>query len=238
MDVSVEGLTVEVRDRVGFVTLDRQERRNALSVAMRQAIERICADVDDDPDVDVLVLRALGPVFCAGADLTEIRELGGSLPSTDPGAALRSVGKPVLCAVGGACVTGGLELALSCDLVVASDRARFRDTHARLGALPRWGLSVLLPRAVGVTKAKEMTLTGAFVDAEEALRVGLVTRVVAHDELDAVVAALAAEIVAGDAPAQRASLDLYERGVGLGPDEAFELERTVGQDFMRDRPFQ
>ena len=89
MDGSVEGLTVEVRDRVEFVTIDREERRNALSVAMRQAIERICADVDDDPDVDVLVLRAIGPVFCAGADLTEIRELGGALPPTDPGAALR-----------------------------------------------------------------------------------------------------------------------------------------------------
>ena len=234
MEGSVDGLTIEVRDRVGFITLDRQERRNALSLAMRQAIERICAAVDDEPDVDVLVLHAVGPVFSAGADLTEIRELGGALTPTDPGAALRSVDKPVLCAVGGACVTGGLELALSCDLIVASDRARFRDTHARLGVLPRWGMSALLPRAVGVAKAKEMTLTGAFVEAEEALRIGLVTRLAPHDELDATVEALAAEIVAGNARAQRASLDLYDRGIGLTLAEAVELERVASQGFTLD----
>lgn len=231
MNISVEGLRVEVRDRVAFLTLDRQERRNALSLAMRQAIEQLCAGIDDDPDVDVLVLRAAGPVFCAGADLTEIRELGGALAPTDPGAALRSVGKPVLCAVDGACVTGGLELALSCDLIVASHRARFRDTHAQLGVLPRWGMSALLPRAVGLAKAKQMTLTGEFVDAAEALRIGLVADVVPHDQLDDTVAALAAAIVAGNARAQRAALDLYDRGVGATLDEALDLERVASQAF-------
>jgi enoyl-CoA hydratase len=231
-DCGVEGLRVEVRDRVGWVTIDRPERRNALSLAARLALEAICTAVDDDDAVDVLVLAAVGPVFCAGADLIEIRELGDALVSTDPGAALRSVGKPVIAAVGGACVTGGLELALSCDLIVASTAARFRDTHARIGVLPRWGMSALLPRAVGIAKAKEMTLTGAFVDADEALRIGLVSRVVAPAELDATVAALAAEIAACDPRAARASLDLYDESSGMPLAAALRAEQAASIAFM------
>ena len=86
---------------------------------------------------------------------------------------------------------------LSCDIAIASDRARFADTHAKLGALPRWGMSALLPRAVGLAKAKEITATGAFVDADEALRIGLVNHVVPHDELAARTRALCAAIVGG-----------------------------------------
>ncbi|MCB0996293.1 MAG: enoyl-CoA hydratase [Acidimicrobiales bacterium] len=227
IDAAVEGLRVEVSDRVAILTIDREHRKNSLTLAMRQAIEQICATVDDDPDVDVLVLSAVGSVFCAGVDIKEVGELGGSLTPTDPGAALRSVAKPVLCAVGGACVSGGLELALSCDLIIASEQARFADTHARLGALPRWGLSALLPRAVGLAKAKEMTITGNFVDAAEALRLGLVTRVVPDGELDAAVRALAADIVSNDQRAVRGSLDLYDRGAWCSVAEALDIEREV-----------
>lgn len=224
---AVEGLRVEVRDRVAVLTIDREERKNALTVAMRQALEVICGAVDDDDEVDVVVLAAVGPVFCAGVDIKEVGELGSAATPTDPGAALRSVAKPVLCAVGGACVSGGLELALSCDLIVASDRARFADTHARLGALPRWGLSALLPRAVGLAKAKEMTITGNFVDAETALGFGLVTRVVPHDQLLEATLALAADIVSNDQRAVRASLDLYDRGAWCSVTEALVLEREI-----------
>src|SRR5947208_10016413 len=90
---------------------------------------------------------------------------------------------PVLCAANGPCVSGGLEMALRASFVIASERARFADTHARLDAVPRWGLTALLPRAVGIRKAREMSITGNFVGAEEALRIGLVNHVVPHDEL-------------------------------------------------------
>ncbi len=138
---------------------------------MRQRLEALCAEVDGRDDVDVMILTGVDPVFCAGADTKEIARLGASLPPTNPGAALRAVDKPVICAVNGPCVTGGLEVALSCDFIVASERATFADTHARLGVLPRWGLSALLPAAVGVRRAKEMTSTGRFVTASEALAV-------------------------------------------------------------------
>src|SRR5439155_22232515 len=99
------------------------------------------------------------------------------------GRALQTLTKPVICAVNGACVSGALEIALSSTFVVASERARFADTHARLGVVATWGLTALLPRAVGVRKAAEMSITGNFVDAEEARQLGLVNHVVPHDEL-------------------------------------------------------
>jgi enoyl-CoA hydratase len=180
------------------------------------------------------VLTAVDPVFCAGADIKEIAALGAALTPTNPGGALRSIAKPVIAAVNGACVTGGLELVLSCDIVLASDRARFADTHAKLGALPRWGMSALLPRAVGVAKAKELTATGRFVDAEEALRIGLVNHVVPHDDLPSRARDLAAAIVTGNQPAIRASIDLYDRGDGLSLGDALALEAETTSKWTVD----
>lgn len=232
--MSVEGLRSEIQDRVRIVTIDRAEKKNALTAAMRAGLEAICAEVDADPGVDVLLLTATDPVFSAGVDIREVGEQGTRLRPTDPGRALRAVEKPVIVAVNGACVSGALEIALSCDFIVASQQARFADTHARLGALPRWGLSALLPRAVGLAKAKEMTLTGNFVGAEEALRIGLVNRVVAHDRLREEALALAADIVSSDARAVRASLDLYDRGAGLSTADALALEDRLSLAWQVD----
>lgn len=232
--MDVEGLRSEIVDRVLVVTLDRAAKKNALTVAMRQALERICAEIDADPAVDVLLLTASDPVFSAGVDIREVGALGSEMPATDPGRALRAVGKPVLAAINGACVSGALEIALSCDFLIASERARFADTHARLGALPRWGLSALLPRAVGVAKAKEMTITGNFMAADEALRFGLVNRIVDHDRLRAEALAVATDVISSDARAVRASLDLYDRGAGLSLADALALEEEVSLAWQVD----
>src|SRR4029077_11656401 len=141
---------------------------------------------DRDDSVKAVIVTGTDPVFTAGVDFKE------KDPTFDPrqrqfrvnpGRALRAVRTPVVCAVNGACVSGGLEIALSATFVVASDRARFADTHARLDVVPAWGLTALLPRAVGLQKARELSLTGNFVDAQEALRIGLATHVVPHDDL-------------------------------------------------------
>ncbi len=228
----------ELRDEgILVLTIDRPERKNALSVAMRQELERICAEVDGDDAVRVVVLTAVDPLFTAGVDIKEVGERaasGEAAPPTDPGAALRAVRKPVLCAVNGACVTGGLELALSCDLILASERATFVDTHARLGALPRWGLSALLPQRVGGAKAKELTLTGAFVDAAEALRIGLVNHVWPHDELLPRTLAMAAQVAATDPRAVLASLELYDRGAGRSLEEALAFEAEAALTYQVD----
>src|SRR3984957_14663804 len=107
--------------------------------------------------------------------------------------------KPVVGAINGPAVTGGLELALQCDFLIASERARFADTHARVGVMPGWGLTVLLPQAIGLRRAKEMSLTGNYMDAAEALAVGLVNRIVTHDELLPTALALGRDIVSNDA---------------------------------------
>lgn len=229
-----DGWRVETIERVRWLTIDRPERKNALTQQMRVDLTEMLATVDDDDDVDVVVLAAVDPVFCAGVDIKEVGDLGPNLQPTDPGAALRAVTKPVLCSVNGACVSGGLEIALSCDWIVASERARFADTHARLGALPRWGLSAMLPRAVGVAKAKEMTLTGNFVGADEALRLGLVTQVWPHDELGERTAALAADIVTGDQRANQASLELYDAGSGASLADALLLEAERARTYTVD----
>ena len=162
---------------------------------MRNALIDLVADADVDADVHAVVITATDPVFSAGVDFKESMQ---PVPSGDGArCAVASTGPcartprrhcapcitPTICAVNGACVSGALEIALSCTFAVASDRARFADTHARLNVVAGWGLSALLPRAVGVRKAREMSITGNFVDAEEALRIGLVNHVVPHDEL-------------------------------------------------------
>ncbi len=127
-------------------------------------------------------LTGSDPTFTAGVDLKERLAGGVPLPRVrpNPGEVLRSFSKPVICAVNRPCVTGGLEIALSCTFVVASERAAFKDTHARLGLMPGWGLSALLPRAIGMRLAADMTVTGRVVDAAGP-QVGLVNTVVAHD---------------------------------------------------------
>jgi enoyl-CoA hydratase len=121
------------------------------------------------------------------------------------------MGTPVIGAINGAAVTGGLELALYCDILIASENARFADTHARVGLLPTWGLSVRLPQKVGIGLARRMSLTGDYLSAQDALRAGLVTEVVAHDDLLPAARRVAASIVGNNARAVRALLESYHR---------------------------
>ncbi len=228
-------LLVERADGVVVLTLHRPEARNAMNAAMREALLAELRRADGDDDVAAVVLTGTDPVFSAGADLKESLANGLPVrPRTNAGQALRAMATPVICAVNGACVTGALEVALSCTFIVASERARFADTHARVGLLPGWGLSALLPRAVGLRKAREMTITGNFVDAGEALRIGLVNEVVAHHELLPRALQLAADIGSADMAAVRASLALYDRGHGATLAHALGLEAEAVANWRLD----
>lgn len=214
-------------DGVRVVTFDRPEAKNALTLAMRTAFIDIVAESDADPAVRAIVVTGADPAFTAGVDFKE--RIGGPRRPVDwalrpdPAAALRAALTPSICAVNGPCVSGGLEIALSATFAVASERARFADTHARLNVVPGWGLTALLPRAVGLRRAREMSITGNFVDAPEALRLGLVNHVVAHDDLLAFTLGLASDIAAQPAVAE--ILRLYNRGDGLSLADALALER-------------
>ena len=244
--MSQENVLVDTRDGIRTITLHRPDKRNAMTREMRAELVHLAAEVDGDPDVAVVVVTGTDPAFSAGVDLGEIGSgraadaVPGSsddtAPTTNPGTAFRAVRTPVLAAVNGPCFTGALEIALSCDVIVASDRATFGDTHARFGLLPFWGMSALLPERVGRTRARELSLTGRTVDAAEALRIGLVEHVVAHDDLLPFTWALAADIVAADRSAVLGMQDLYDFGTGRTLDErlACEAELALAHPFDRE----
>jgi enoyl-CoA hydratase len=140
--------------------------------------------------------------------------------------------KPVIGAINGAAVTGGLEFALYCDILIASEQARFADTHARVGLLPTWGLSVRLPQKVGVGLARRMSLTGDYLSAADALRAGLVTEVVPHEDLLPTARKLAASIVGNNQNAVRALLASYHRIDAAQTDAALWIEATSAKQWM------
>jgi len=215
----------EVSDRIATITIDREQARNSLDLASLDALKAASARAEADNDVDVVILTAVGSVFSAGLDLKSLSS--GEidvLAHTRLGNPWTGRTKPMIAAVNGPAITGGLELVLNCDIAVASTEAAFADTHTRVGILPFWGMSVLLPRSVGRRNATWMTLTGDFIDADIALRFGLVVEVVAPDELQSAARAIATVIANNDQPGVRAMLGLYRDGAGLPNDTAQELE--------------
>jgi enoyl-CoA hydratase len=219
---------VDVTDSVATVTLNRPERRNAISSQLLAALASALAGLDQSQDVHAIVLTGADPAFCAGLDLGELEladsALAVSAPADRP---VPELGTPLIGAINGAAVTGGLELALNCDLLVASERAQFADTHARIGIQPGWGLTVLLPEAIGLRRAREMSATGNFVDARTALAWGLVNHVVPHAELLGFARQLAADIASNDHDAVRAIYSTYRQGSLMTGAEAMALETRV-----------
>jgi len=210
-----EVVLVDVTDRVATITLNRPESRNALSRDLRRELPKAVAATDARDDVDVLILTGADPAFCAGLDLKELGSGGNTdaaAPRDEYRGAVPPTTKPLIGAINGAAITGGFELALNCDFLVASERARFADTHTRVGIQPGWGLTVLLAEAVGVRRAREMSATGNFLDAQTALTWGLVNHVVTHDELLPFCRSLAADIVSNDAAAVRQIMASYDEG--------------------------
>lgn len=233
-------LRIETSDRVRTITLNRPEARNALNTPLQRAAATALTGADADDTVDVVILTGTDPAFCAGLDL---KELGGSAenlrgvlddPADSPFTALVRMTKPVIGAINGPCVTGGFELALACDFLVASERAAFADTHARVGLTPGGGMSVNLPQSIGLRKAKEMSLTGNYIDATDAHRIGLVNHVVAHAELLPRAEALAREIASNDQRAVRNLKQLYDNGAKLPAGEAWRLEQRLFRTWTID----
>ncbi|MGA0863874.1 MAG: enoyl-CoA hydratase [Ilumatobacteraceae bacterium] len=208
----------EVSERIATITLNRPEKRNALSSEVLALLPRLMERAENDADVDVVILTGADPAFCAGLDLAELGDTAANLRGTGAdgspnGSGVRgpfpTMTKPLIGAVNGVAITGGFELALNCDFLVASRRAKFGDTHSRVGVMPGWGLTVLLPQAIGVRRAREMSFTGNFMDADEALSFGLVNRVVSHDDLIPTVRRIALDIIGNDQPGVRQIRSTY-----------------------------
>jgi enoyl-CoA hydratase len=222
-------LLIGTQDRVRTLTLNRPQARNALSRELRRRFFQALRDAEADDDVDVVILTGTDPVFCAGLDL---KELGDTTELPDISPQWPPMNKPVIGAINGAAVTGGLEFALSCDILIASEQARFADTHARVGLLPTWGLSVRLPQKVGVGLARRMSLTGDYLSAADASRAGLVTEVVPHDELLPTARRVAASIVGNNQKAVRALLGSYHRIDAAHTDAGLWIEAMSAKQWM------
>jgi enoyl-CoA hydratase len=231
--VSDPVILTDVSEGIAVVTMNRPDARNALNTELRRAIPQRLRELDARPDVSVMVLTGADPAFCAGLDLKELSSNG---LSADPDATAPPFGeltKPLIGAVNGVAVTGGLELALGCDLLLASERARFADTHARVGVMPGWGLTVLLPQAVGIRRARQMSFTGNYVDAATALAWGLVNEVVPHRRLLDRARELAADM-ASVPPDGLAGIKAAYRAASSPSDEpALAAESRFSRDWSR-----
>jgi enoyl-CoA hydratase len=224
-------------DGVAMLTLNRPQAMNALSRELLDELARAIGECAADERVRVLILTGAGRAFCAGLDLKELGAGSGRVGAAarpshgDPVGALDRCSKPVIGAINGAAVTGGFELALACDVLLASSNARFADTHARVGLASGWGLSQKLSRAVGIYRARETSLGGRWVSAEQAAAWGFVNRVVAPAELLPAARALAADMLL----AQPGMLERYKAtiddGFALAFGEAMALERRRAHEF-------
>lgn len=214
----------EVRDLVAIVTLNRPTRRNALSGSLLTGLRAALSDLNTRPHVRAIVLTGADPAFCAGLDLTELGQPGSPLSSATAGPVIPELAKPLIGAINGVAVTGGLELALACDFLVASELARFADTHARMGIQPGWGLTVALPEAVGLRRAREMSATGNFIGARTALEWGLVNHVLPHEELLGFAVQLAADATSTDPDALQRIFTTYREGSRVTAGEAAAVE--------------
>ena len=227
-------LLVEIADAVAVVTLNRPEAMNALSKALRAALHEALVKLDADPAVKVIVLTGAGErAFTAGLDLKELggdpdglRAANATEPSENPAWAVIACKKPVIGAINGVAITGGFEVALACDVLICSSNARFADTHARVGITPGWGLSQKLSRLIGPYRAKELSLTGNFLDAQTAVDWGLANRVVAPADLMPAALKLASDMAEIDVDMLVGYKAMIDDGYELSMREGLELEQT------------
>ena len=220
---------------VTTVTMNRPEALNALSAGLRNRLTEVFTDLAEDSATEVIVFTGNGRAFTVGLDL---KELGGetaaaTVVNKDLGKAMLQVNKPIIGAINGYAITGGFELALMCDFMLASEQAKFADTHARVGVVPGWGLSQRLPRLIGINRAKELSLTGNFLDAATAYTWGLVNRVVAADELLATAQQLAKDIVSTEPVTRNAVRHIMDAGWHTSLTEGLVIERDANREHAK-----
>lgn len=211
---------------IATVTLDRPQSRNALSGQLIRELRTKMHRLDADPDIRVIVLTGAGSAFCAGLDLVELRTTAENLTESagGPGRPWAEGNTPVIAAVNGPAYTGGLEIVLHCDIVIAAPSAVFADTHVRVGVMPGWGMSFLLPAAIGEYPARAMGLTGRPIDAMTAHRLGLVHEVVDDNQLLSRAKEIAADIALSEPASVTNILRVQRETAGLGRKEAYEAE--------------
>jgi len=232
----VNKVLLEKHDGYAIVTLNRPDAMNALSRELRADFVDAFAECTRDETIRVVILTGSGPAFCAGFDLKELASADADVAQEADNTVARAMEAfkgPIIGAINGHAVTGGFEMALACDVLIASDKARFADTHARVGILPGWGLSQKLPRLVGISRAKEISFTGSPVFARQAYEWGLVNHVVAEDELMPRAIAMAQEMCRCVPHILAQYKPLIDEGFCKPFDEALRWEESVAVESAR-----
>lgn len=237
-DVTERVLLVEKSEGIATLTMNRPAAMNALSAELRSELALAFEALSADRGVSAVILTGAGErAFTAGLDL---KELGGETDASpdvqnavgatrNPVRAMEAFDRPIIGAINGVAITGGFEIALACDILIGSTNARFADTHARVGIMPGWGLSQRLSRVIGVYRAKELSLTGNFLSAEQAERWGLLNRVVAPAELLPVCRQIARDIGSCQPGMVAAYKGVIDRGFGVTFDEGRRIEADVNR---------
>ena len=224
-----EVVIIEKKKGYALLTLNRTEAKNALSRELRAAFVVAFEDFQNDDDINVVIITGNGNAFCAGFDL---KELAGSESNAAEEAdnamaqAMAAFDGPIIAAVNGYAITGGFELVLACDVIVASSEARFADTHARVGILPGWGLSQKLPRMIGLSRAKQISLTGNTIDAQRACDWGLVNEVLSPTDLLPHCEQLAQDMNSCVMPVVKQYKQMIEDGFSMPLVDALEFEEA------------
>lgn len=240
----------EKKDGIARITLNRPQVLNAMNNAMLEEMSSALSDIESNEEICVLIITGAGRAFCTGMDLGEILGSGTTVPGTNSQQILdnpashpslcrriRNLPVPTICAVNGYSITGGLELTIACDIILASENAQFGDTHARVGLLPRGGgLTQILQRRMAPNRAREMTFTGNFLSAQDAWHFGLVNRVVPGDELLKVAEDMAREIVSCHQPTLRKLKYLINEGEKTTLEVSLLLEALEGSNWRAPDP--
>jgi enoyl-CoA hydratase len=235
-------LLVDRADGVAVLTLNRPRALNALSRELRHRLRAAFLELPRDGDVDVLIVTGAGRAFCAGLDLKELggeassqSEIAGAIGGGDESLldAMAACPLPIIGAVNGFAITGGFELALGCDVLIASTEARFADTHARVGILPGWGLSQRLSRAIGIYRAKELSFTGNYLSGTQAAEWGLVNRVVPPAELLPTCHALAQDMRSCPQDVLRAYKRVIDEGFATTSADGMRIEAKANREHAR-----
>lgn len=228
----------DVDNQIALITLNRPERRNAINQQLLVHLYNALDEVSRRSDVRVAIITGNGPSFCAGLDLDAIgrenlfdpRGDGSDLPDL-----MRACNKPIIGAVNGHAITGGFELALNCDFMIAAENAQFSDTHARIGIHPGWGMTQLLQQTVGQRRAKQISFACQPIYAHTALAWGLVNEVLPREHLLERAKTLAAQIVQAD-PCLLGIIKSLIENRNRGPlEQAFDKERSGFKQFLRDQ---
>jgi len=233
-------IILEHQGTTTLITINNPKSHNALSSNVMNALIEALEALSKDKSVQAIVLTGAGSkAFCVGLDLKEIgggsgirmgqndeRTMGIEAPLSK---AFRSAPQPIIAAVNGFAVTGGLEVAMACDFIVCSENAQFADTHALVGLLPGWGLSQKLPRLIGVARAKEFSFTGRYINAQEAYDLGLVNRVFKSEELITEAVKIADRIGQADPHALHQIKAMIDQGIEMPLGEALIMEGDLAQ---------